>query len=318
MKKLLVLLMCLLIVAASAQAEVFGYRFADADEGAKLLLSNRDYYENFNRNDLCFRLQKTDATLGEMETFAAAQVRDYTEAERAAVDGAMARIENLCAGRGYALPATDGVVFIKTTMAEENDAGGYTHGTQIYLGEILMEYALSDDPDEQAFFDEILAHELFHCLTRNHPDFRAKMYAILGFTVVGEDYDFPPEIRERIISNPDVEHYNSHAVFDIGGEKKDCVVIFTTGRPFEQPGDSFFELGVTGLVPVDDLGTMYTSDDAANFWDVFGKNTDYVIDPEETLADNFAFTILSGPEGREYQSPEIIAAIDALLKGDAK
>ena len=88
--------------------------------------------------------------------------------------------------------------------------------------------------------------------------------------------------------------------------------------PFEQPGDSFFELGVTGLVPVDDLGTMYTSDDAANFWDVFGRNTDYVIDPEETLADNFAFTILSGPEGREYQSPEIIAAIDALLKGDAK
>ena len=38
-----------------------------------------------------------------METFAAAQVRDYTEAERAAVDGAMARIENLCAERGYAL-----------------------------------------------------------------------------------------------------------------------------------------------------------------------------------------------------------------------
>lgn len=152
MKKLMIVLMCLLIIAASAQAEVFGYRFADADEGAKLLLSNRDYYENLNRNDLCFRLQKTDATLGEMETFAAAQVRDYTEAERAAVERSMATIEQLCAERGYALPATDGVVFIKTTMAEGNDAGGYTHGTQIYLGEILMEYALSDDPDEQAFF----------------------------------------------------------------------------------------------------------------------------------------------------------------------
>ena len=65
-----------------------------------------------------------------------------------------------------------------------------------------------------------MIHELFHCLTRSHPDFRAKMYAILGFTVVGEDYDFPPEIRERIISNPDVEHHNSHAAFDIGGEKR--------------------------------------------------------------------------------------------------
>ena len=124
MKKLLVLLMCLLIVAASAQAEVFGYRFADADEGAKLLLSNREYYENLTLDDLRFRLQKTDVTLGEMETFAAAQTRDYSEAERAAVDGAMARIEQLCVERGCALPATDGIVFVKTTMAEENDAGG--------------------------------------------------------------------------------------------------------------------------------------------------------------------------------------------------
>lgn len=59
------------------------------------------------------------------------------------------------------------------------------------------------------------------------------MYAILGFTVVGEDYDFPSEIRERIISNPDVERHNSYATFDIGGEKRDCVAIFITSRPFE-------------------------------------------------------------------------------------
>ncbi|MBR2697333.1 MAG: hypothetical protein IKE76_01970 [Clostridia bacterium] len=64
-----------------------------------------------------------------METFAAAQTRDYSEAEQVAVDGAMARIEQLCAERGYVLPETDGIVFVKTTMAEENDAGGYTHGT---------------------------------------------------------------------------------------------------------------------------------------------------------------------------------------------
>lgn len=306
--------MCLLLLAASAHAEVFGYRFADADEGAKLMLSNREYYDNLNQNDLRFRLQKLDVSLDEMETFAAAQTRDYTEAERAAIDGAMAQIEQICAERGYALPATDGIVFAKTTMAEENGAGGYTHGTQIYLGDVIMEYALSDNQDAQAFFCEVIAHELFHCLTRNHPDFRAKMYAILGFTVVGEDYDFPSEIRERIINNPDVERHNSYAAFDIGGEKVDCAVIFTTVRPFEQPGDSFFELGVTGLVPVDDLGTLYTAEDAANFWEVFGRNTDYVIDPEETLADIFAFTIIYGLDGREYESPEIIEAIDALLK----
>ena len=73
---------------------------------------------------------------------------------------------------------------------------------------------------------------------------------------------------------------------------------------------------VTGLVPVDDLSVLYTADDAANFWDVFGRNTDYVIDPEEALADNFSFTLIRNPEAA-YPNPEILEAIGALLKSAA-
>ncbi len=253
-----------------------------------------------------------------MEAFAAAQALDYTDAEKAAIDSAMAAIEAICAERGYALPPTDGIVFAKTTMAEECDAGAYTHGTQIYMGELILTYGTSDDPDAQAFFRELVAHELFHCLTRNHPDFRAAMYGVLGFTVADADFELSESIRERMISKPDVEHHDAWASFEIGGEARDCVVVFTTGKPFEEPGDSFFNDMVTGLVPIDDLSTMYTADEAANFWDVFGENTDYVIDPEETLADNFAFTILYGMEKPDgYATPGIIEGIEAVLKGEA-
>ena len=143
------------------------------------------------------------------------------------------------------------------------------------------------------------------------------MYGMLGFKVVDEDFDFAPAIREIIISNPDVGHHNSYAAFEINGEMKNCAVIFTTGRPFEQPGDNFFDSMVTGLVPIDDLATMYTSEEAANFWEVFGRNTSYVIDPEETLADNFAYTLADPLEDKDYPSPEIIRAIDAYLKANA-
>ena len=54
----------------------------------------------------------------------------------------MAAIEGICAGRGYALPPTDGIVFAKTTMAEECGAGANTHGTQIYMGERLAQSIL--------------------------------------------------------------------------------------------------------------------------------------------------------------------------------
>lgn len=316
MKKafILLLILSLLLPACLAEGDGIGYRFADAKEAARLLLSNRDYYDNLTQNDLNYRLQKLDATLQALEAFAAKQTLDYTDAEKARIDQAMATIEKNCAERGYVLPPMGDIVFAKTTMAEECDAAAYTHGTQIYLGESLMNNGSGDDTEVRAFLDSIVAHELFHCLTRNHPDFRAAMYGILGFTVVDEDYVFPPEIREQIISNPDVEHHNSYAAFEINGELKNCAVLFSTSKPFRQAGDNFLVEMMTALVPVDNLSTMYTAADATNFWDVFGRNTDYVIDPEETLADNFSYAIIYGPDGMEYRTPEIIQAIDEQLK----
>ena len=301
---------------ALAEARAFDYRFADAGEGIDLLLGNREYLAGFNQNDLNYRLQRTDAMPEAYATFAAAQVMDFTEAERAAVSGAMDAIEAMASARGYRLPAVDSLVFIKTTMREECGASAYTHGYQIYLGDSLLRYALSENAEMQTFFRQVLAHELFHCLTRNHPDFRAEMYGILGFIVADEDYPLGPSVREAMISNPDVEHHNAAAAFTINGETKDCVVVFITSKPFENPGDSFFDNAVTGLVPVDAPDTLYNSEDASDFWTVFGRNTDYVIDPEETLADNFAFALVYGKDGREYPSPEIIEAIDAWLTGN--
>lgn len=316
-RKMIILLVLFLLAASSlcfAEDVTFSYRFADAEEAAELLLSNRSYYENLSQNDLNFRMQKPDASLEELEAFAATQTLNYTDEEKAAIDEAMAMIEKICKEREYFLPKTDDIVFVKTTMQEECGAAAYTHGTQIYFGERFLAVGLSDEPHLKTYFQEVTAHELFHCLTRNHPEFREAMYGILGFTVVGEDYDFPQEIDDIIISNPDVGHHNSYAGFEINGEMKNCTVIFTTSEPFQEPGDNFFDSMVTGLVPIDDLSVLYTSEEASNFLDVFGMNTGYVIDPEETMADNFALTIIYGPDGREYETPEIIESIDTYLK----
>ena len=41
---------------------------------------------------------------------------------------------------------------------------------------------------------------------------------------------------------------------------------------------------------------------------------EYVVDPEETMADNFSFAVIYGLDGKKYETPEIIQAIDELLK----
>ena len=296
-----------------SQDKWFTYRYADAQEASQLLLSNRDYYENLTQEDLNYRMQKKGATLEELEAFASSQTLDFTEGEKAAINAVMEEIHNICKERGYVLPPVNGIVFAKSTNADECDAGGYTHGTQIYLSAEMMESALRDDPMDKNGFRTTIAHELFHCLTRNNPDFRSAMYQVLGFTVVEDDYIFPENIRNIIISNPDVEHHNSYATFKIDGKDIDCVTVFTVTKPFEKPGDNFFYRQQTGLIPIDDLSVMYKAEDASNFYDIFGYNTVYVIDPEETLADNFSYTIIEGLDQEWYQTPEMIRAIDKLL-----
>ena len=118
---------------------------------------------------------------------------------------------------------------------------------------------------------------------------------------------------ERVISNPDVEHHNASALFSIDGRQRRCVVVFYAKEFFENPGDTFFERGGTGLVPVDDLDTIIDSSTASDFWDRFGRNTEYVIDPEETMADNFSFALVYGRDGRNYETPEIIDEALGLL-----
>ena len=297
---------------AKKSSPVFQYEYADAKKASELLLANREYYEGLNQRDLDFRVHVKGATLAELEEIVRRETRNFSEEEMKSIDEAMAEIEKICEERGYHLPSIDNIVFAKTTMAEECDAGAYTHGTEIYLGEAVLSYA--KDPENAEYFKTVLAHELFHCLTRNHPDFRKNMYEVIGFTATGEEVPFGEEVKEVMISNPDVEHHDAWAEFEINGEKKKCVAVLTTETPFEKPGDSFFDTMYTGLVPLDDPDRMYRSEEASNFWDLFGRNTDYVIDPEEAMADNFSFTMIYGPEGKDYKTPEIIRDIDRRLK----
>ncbi|MBQ2954842.1 MAG: hypothetical protein IJE08_00110 [Clostridia bacterium] len=320
MKKLAVMiLMLLLCLCVSAQAEgQIEFRFADAQEGAQLLLGNEEYFAGLSQYDIDYRLQKKGGTLEELKEFAAAQVLSFNGEEKQALSDSFARIEKILDEKGLVLPELDEIVLIKTTMLEESGAGAYTHGTQIYLGGDVVSYAFMDDEQALIGLDGIMCHELFHCVTRSNPDFRADAYSLIGFTVQEEDFEIAPSVKEKMLSNPDVERHNSYASFVIDGQERDCYMVNVADKPFEQAGDMFFSSLVVGLVPVDDPGTMYLPEDAANFWDLFGKNTGYVIDPEECLADNFRFAVVFGADGLgglvTFETPELIEGMLELLK----
>lgn len=301
----------------------FAYRFADREEGISLLLGNTEYYNNLNQNDMDYRVQKKGATFEELQAFTAEQVSEFSEEEKQGIAKSMSAIESILNENGYVLPETDEIVFVRTTQLEEGGAEAYTHKTEIYYGDDAMEGMLSDDEATQRIYNELMCHEIFHCLTRNNPQFREDMYSIIGFTVQDEDFELGPEVRELAYSNPDVDHRNSYATFTINGEEMDCFPVLMV-EPFEKEGEDYvyFPLHMMiSLVPVDDTNTYYSVlDDEENFkayFDVVGRNTGYVIDPEECMADNFSYAIVNGKDGRDgepYKTPEIIDKIIDYLK----
>ena len=296
------------------------HRFASAEEGRELMLSNEDnYYSHFSQNDLDYKMQKTGATMEEYKEFAAQQVMDFTAVEKSFINRRIKNIEKTLEKNGYELPELDEIVFIKTTMEEELGASGYTHGTQIYLNAtVISAYSLmSIFPETAQLADELICHEIFHCLTRNNPEFRADMYSIINFTVADSDFEIPASVFEYHITNPDVEHHDSYATFIIDGEEVPCFTDFITTMHFEESQSTFFSCSETALIPIDGRDTYYTPAQTSNFYEIFGENTGYVVDPEECMADNFAYAIVYGIEGRDnqgYPNPEIIQAVIDYLK----
>lgn len=161
--------------------------------------------------------------------------------------------------------------------------------------------------------DGTIAHELFHILSRNDPEFRQEMYAVLGFTIEQEP-EFSPEIRAILASNPDVEVFDSYAMFNINGQRTKCAVVTLLKTPYRE-GAYLVDNFSTGIVPYDAPDTYYTIDQVSNFWDVFGENGNYLIAAEEGISDNFASAVVYGMDGREYKNPEIIQSmLDVMAK----
>lgn len=327
MKKLVIIVVALLLIISlsscrsnaddNKQDRVLPYRIIDKKEAIEYYLSNGDYFSNYSEYDIEYRTQSKDGTVDSLKGYGANQMCDFTDEEKDAINSAMDEIEMILKDNEYRLPKTDEIVFVKSTQDEEGGAVAYTHGTQIYMNNILPLYLRTNKQNHQKGLS-ILAHEIFHCLTRNNSEFRKDMYGLINFNIADNDFEIPNDIKRMIISNPDVEHHDAYATFTINGIKKDYYLLNICTQPFEKKGDLYtdhYEIILVPTIKEDSDKDFYFLDESQDYWNIFGENTKYITDPEECLADNFGYTLVYGLDGpMKYKNPEIIQAIIDLLK----
>jgi hypothetical protein len=289
--------------------------FATAEEAKRLLAAEDDFVIGMSPFDRSARM-KTDRAVTKQEfcAFAAASVLDWKPEEEAAIEAAVTAIAPRLSEFQLRFPKS--VVMIKTTGKEEGGAA-YTRGNAIVLPQ---HFARSRSEGLQ----KNITHELFHVLSRHDLELREALYASIGFLPCNE-IEFPAELKSRKITNPDGPHNNHCIQVTSEGKPISVVPILYSSEPKYDVGrgGEFFQYLTFKLLVVeksqadwrplrrDDHAVCVEPRQVSRLLEQVGKNTGYIIHPEEILADNFAL-IVAGRKG--LPSPEVADRIEKLLR----
>ena len=289
-------------------------QFLSAKESRPLITARDDFVKRLSPFDRAARLKvATPVSEEQYLGFVGDNVRDWTDNEVAQLSSLIAEFAPLL----HELPWPPAIQLIKTTGAEEGNAA-YTRGTAIFL----PASELSKTPQE---LKKLLCHELFHILSRRTPELREKLYAIIGFTPCDE-IELPPELVPRKITNPDAPR-NDHLIrLKVGGESCAVVpILFSSTEAYDtKRGGEFFAYLTFQFLVLEQTATprhfkvarkngsprLAGVQAVTGFFEQVGRNTNYIIHPEEILADNFALLVLGE---KKIGSPEILEKMKKVL-----
>ena len=287
--------------------------FASVPKAQELLSEEDDFTKSWSPIDIDVRMQKGNSTKEELMKYIPTQALKWDENERKLLYSILEKYDAEIARQGYQLNFPDSIYFVKTTMDEEfSGAYGYTRSNNVMLNGSKVEAS-----DEN--LAHVIMHELFHILSRHDPEFRAKMYSIIGFNIV-DQIELPEELKVRKIANPDAFYTDSYIELKHNEQPVDCAMIlyadksYTTGNLMEYVNIGFVKLegGKKKNIVIDNgKSVIYSMEQVTGFFEQVGKNTKYIIDPEEIMADNFTYTLTNK---QDLTNPEIIAKIKEVLK----
>ena len=296
-------------------SDTINFRLATLDEAKELMSAEDSYTRSRSTFDIISRLQNPQGTVEELNAYALQELREWTDEEQIVIKALTKDLNDSIRKYNYNLPLPKEIMLVKSTLKDEGGAGGYTRSNWIALTEKLISHMKENGQKR------ILLHELFHILTRNSLDFKKEMYETIGFTVMDEELEYPHDLWDVHITNPDVGRYDSYATFMVDGKQQKCAMLLYAGRPYTT--GTFFQYLNVGFIPYDEnmkplqengKTIVYPMDKISDFFEKVGQNTHYTINPEEILADNF---VIAFNNQANIKTPELKDKIrNVLIKSE--
>jgi hypothetical protein len=288
-------------------------RFATVSE-AKSRLAKRDVYiKNLSPFERAAKIKKAGpVSTGQYLEFIQNQALEWNNADKKKLGQVIVAAKPKLAKFANHLP--ERIHLLKSTGDDEGSAP-YTRGTSIVLPERFMRQ--SGKSLERLFY-----HELFHIVSRSNPKLRDELYGIIGYEKCGP-VSLPADMMPRRISNPDAPVIEHCIRVSKDGESRWCAPVLFSRTPKYNPktGGTFFRYLQFRLMAIDRKTSkailkdgkpiLWKHDAVEGFFEQIGRNTDYIIHPEETLANNFVYLMMAK---QDLKNPEIPKKIEAVLK----
>ena len=288
---------------------------AGVEEGQAVLTHRDDFIAALSGFDRAARL-KTDRPVaeGEFLEFLGRSVRSWSIAESNKLTRVSGKVLAQLAGWNVPLPPT--MLLVKTSGEEEGQAA-YTRQHAIILPQHLVR-------DPEPALEQTLLHELFHVLSRHQPELRTNLYRVIGFKPVAP-IDYPTELRERKITNPDGFHTGWLISVTNQNQELAAIPILYASQDHYDPnkGGEFFDYLVFKLLVVTNQSERWLPSlvggrpqlldprPTPGYLNQVGRNTGYIIHPDEILAENFV-KLINGVTN--VPSPAVIAGMRSVLR----
>jgi len=286
-------------------------RFASVAEGRAVLATNDAWVEATSDFQRAVTVGVAPPVSAErLRAFVAATVQPWRAENEARWRRALAAIAPRIVALGVPLP--DEILLVDT---DGRDAAGapYTRGRAIVLPSASMPPGDEDDT-------MVLAHELFHVVSRHRPALATELYRTIGFEPV-PPLQWPAAWLRQRIANPDAP-FDRHAMrLVIDGRETRVMPLLVARRTDLRPGETFFSVmdvrllevavGAERTLPLLRGGSplWHAPQELPSYLARLGGNTGYIIHPEETMADNFALLVT----GRQARNPALLDRIEAVL-----
>ena len=290
-------------------------RFASVAEARVVLGARDEYVRQMSPFDFSLRL-RTDhaATADEYLKLAADAAVEWTPLARVKIATAIAAAKPSL--NRFPLPYPPVILMIMTNGSEETNLA-YTRANAIILPATMVALSMS--------LKGVVAHESFHVLTRANPKLRAALYAGIGYEPCDE-VELPPTLKARKITNPDAPNNNFYCTVTYHGAPVAALPVLTSKKEKYDPktGGGVFAYIDAKLLAIEKHDGKWRPklaqgkpllmgyDEVTGFYEQVGRNTSYIMEPEEILASNFAM-LITGTQ--RVRSPEVLERMRAVLRG---